>query len=137
MMKDEIFGPILPIITYKQIDEAIQMVCERPDPLALYLFSDNQKVIDRVITRVPFGGGAINDTVSHLGTSYLAFGGRGRSGMGSYHGAKSFETFSHQKSILRKSRRYGISLAYPPYTKEKHRILRNLEKHKILHNFIK
>jgi aldehyde dehydrogenase (NAD+) len=137
VMEDEIFGPILPIIPYQTIDEAIQWVCDRPDPLALYLFSEDQVVIDRIISRVPFGGGAINDTVSHLATSYLAFGGRGRSGMGSYHGAKSFETFSHHKSILRKHRRYGISLAYPPYTKEKHRILRILEKHRLLKNFIK
>ncbi len=137
MMQNEIFGPILPILTYQTIDEAIKWVCNHPDPLALYLFSENQTVIDRIISRVPFGGGAINDTVSHLGTSYLAFGGRGRSGMGSYHGAKSFETFSHYKSILRKHRRYGISLAYPPYTKEKHKILRNLEKHRLLKNFIK
>jgi aldehyde dehydrogenase (NAD+) len=137
VMEDEIFGPILPIFTYQTIEEAIQKVCDRPDPLALYLFSENQAIIDRVIARVPFGGGSINDTVSHLATSYLAFGGRGRSGMGSYHGAKSFETFSHHKSILRKHRRYGISLAYPPYTKEKHKILRTLEKHRLLKNFIK
>jgi aldehyde dehydrogenase (NAD+) len=137
VMEDEIFGPILPILTYQTIEEAIQIVCEQPEPLALYLFSENQVIIDRIISRVPFGGGAINDTVSHLGTSYLAFGGRGRSGMGSYHGVKSFETFSHHKSILRKHRRYGISLAYPPYTKEKHKILRTLEKHRLLKKFIK
>ena len=135
IMKDEIFGPILPIITYKEIEEAIQWVCDRPDPLALYLFSKNEKIIDRIITRVPFGGGSINDTISHLATSYMAFGGRGKSGMGSYHGIHSFETFSHMKSILKKHRRFGISLAYPPYTKEKHRILRTLERHNLLHNF--
>jgi len=137
IMQDEIFGPILPILTYKEIEEAIEWVCQRPDPLALYLFSENEKIIDRVVTRVPFGGGSINDTISHLATSYMAFGGRGRSGMGSYHGAHSFETFSHMKSILRKHRRFGISLAYPPYTKEKHRILRTLERHNLLDNFIK
>lgn len=137
IIKDEIFGPVLPILTYKNIEEAIQWVCDRPDPLALYLFSKNEKVIDRVLTRVPFGGGSVNDTLSHLATSYTAFGGRGRSGMGSYHGAHSFDTFSHMKSILKKHRRFGVSLAYPPYTKEKHKILRTLERHHILDNFIK
>lgn len=103
VMQDEIFGPILPVLVYDEISEAIDAVVERPKPLALYLFSDNEDVQENVLTTISFGGGAINDTINHMTSHYLPFGGVGNSGMGAYHGKASFDTFSHFKSILKRS----------------------------------
>ena len=103
VMQEEIFGPVLPILTYNSLDEAIDFINGRPHPLALYLFSEDKAVQERFLRRVPFGGGCINDTIIHLASSRLGFGGVGDSGMGSYHGKKSFETFSRRKSIVKKS----------------------------------
>lgn len=105
VMQDEIFGPILPVLTYDETSEAIEIVANRPKPLALYLFSDDQTVQDDVLNNVSFGGGAINDTINHMTTHYLPFGGVGDSGMGAYHGKASFDTFTHFKSILKRSNR--------------------------------
>lgn len=102
-MEDEIFGPILPIISYSHLDEAIAQIVKRPKPLALYLFTSNKDVQDKVLTEVSFGGGCINDTITHVANPRLPFGGVGHSGIGSYHGRYSFETFSHMKSILKKA----------------------------------
>jgi aldehyde dehydrogenase (NAD+) len=118
IMETEIFGPILPIITYDDINEVINQINNRPKPLALYLFTNDKKNEKLIISNVSFGGGCINDTIMHLATPYLAFGGVGESGMGSYHGAKSYETFSHYKSVLRKSRHLDIALRYPPFDKK-------------------
>lgn len=115
IMKEEIFGPILPIIEYETLDEIIENVNNRPKPLALYFFSSNKEKIEKVIGNISFGGGAINDTIMHLTNPHLPFGGVGPSGMGSYHGKKSFDTFTHYKSILKKSDLIDPNFRYPPY----------------------
>lgn len=101
-MTEEIFGPLLPIVPYDNIHEALGYILSRPRPLALYLFSRNRKLQRRVVETIPFGGGCINDTISHITTPYLPFGGTGDSGMGAYHGRCGYEAFTHAKSILSK-----------------------------------
>ncbi|MDI3093713.1 aldehyde dehydrogenase [Priestia megaterium] len=103
VMQDEIFGPILPVIVYDEISEVIEAIVKRPKPLALYLFSEDEAVQDHILNSVSFGGGSINDTINHMTSHYLPFGGVGNSGMGAYHGKASFDTFSHAKSILKRS----------------------------------
>ncbi|CDI50732.1 aldehyde dehydrogenase [Clostridium tetani] len=115
IMKEEIFGPILPIIEYDSIDEVIDKINSRAKPLALYYFSSNKENQKKLLESTSFGGGCINDTIMHLASPYMPFGGVGSSGMGSYHGHKSFETFSHKKSILKRSTKLDINLRYPPY----------------------
>jgi len=115
VMQEEIFGPILPLIEYNDIDEAIAFVDQRPRPLALYCFSENKKIQDKVLRETSSGGGCINDTISHIGSQELPFGGIGESGMGGYHGKASFDTFTHQRGILFRSNLLDISLRYPPY----------------------
>jgi aldehyde dehydrogenase (NAD+) len=117
LMQEEIFGPILPIIPYKEIDDAITFINSRPKPLALYLFTKNKSVRKKIITQTSSGGICINDTLSHITTSGLPFGGVGFSGMGSYHGEKTFNTFTHEKSVMKKSLFPDPSLRYPPYLK--------------------
>lgn len=119
VMKDEIFGPILPIIEYENLDDLIKELRDKDKPLATYIFTENNQIGEKVINRLSFGGGCINDTLSHVGNTRLPFGGIGNSGMGSYHGKAGFDTFSHYKSILKKSRILNIKLAYPPYTADK------------------
>ncbi len=115
LMQEEIFGPLLPIIAYDTIDEAIQLIKARPKPLAFYLFSTDSAVQEKVLGQVSFGGGCVNDTIVHLANSRLPFGGVGESGMGAYHGAKSFETFSHRKSVFQQTTLMDVPLRYPPY----------------------
>lgn len=115
LMRDEIFGPILPVVSYKSLDEAIGFIRNKEKPLALYFFSKNPKAIKKILREVSFGGGCINDTVLHLSSPRMPFGGVGHSGMGSYHGKKSFETFSHYKSVLKKGFLGDIPLRYHPY----------------------
>lgn len=115
VMSEEIFGPILPILTYKELPEAIAKVKELPKPLALYLFSKRKEAEKLVIKNCSFGGGAINDVVAHLGNHHLPFGGVGNSGMGSYHGKGNFDTFSHVKSIMKKPFWLDLPVRYPPY----------------------
>ncbi len=103
VMQDEIFGPILPVLVYDETSEAIDAIVKRPKPLALYLFSDDEEVQDEVLNNISFGGGAINDTINHMTSHFLPFGGVGNSGMGAYHGKASFDTFTHFKSILKRS----------------------------------
>ncbi|MDR7242563.1 aldehyde dehydrogenase [Priestia megaterium] len=103
VMQDEIFGPILPVIVYDEISEVIDAIVKRPKPLALYLFSEDEAIQDHILNSVSFGGGSINDTINHMTSHYLPFGGVGDSGMGAYHGKASFDTFSHAKSILKRS----------------------------------
>mgnify|MGYP002640915946 CR=1 FL=1 len=116
VMTEEIFGPILPIITYKNIDEVISFVTSRSKPLALYLFSNDKNIQTRVMRECYFGGGCINDTIVHVASDYLPFGGVGESGMGSYHGRQSFATFSHYKSILKKAVWFDLPMRYAPYS---------------------
>ena len=116
LMTEEIFGPLLPIVPYDNIHEALGYILSQPRPLALYLFSRNRKLQRRVVETIPFGGGCINDTISHITTPYLPFGGTGDSGMGAYHGRCGYETFTHAKSILSKPFRPDLPVRYPPLT---------------------
>lgn len=128
IMADEIFGPLLPVITYDGLDEAISLVKNHPNPLALYFFSKNKKHQERIIKEIPFGGGCINDTLVHLGVPDLPFGGIMESGMGGYHGKFSFDTFSHYKGILKKSFLVDVPVRYPPATSGRIKILKQLMK---------
>ncbi len=128
IMQEEIFGPILPLITYNDLNEVISYINDNPTPLALYLFSENKKVIKRVLNECKFGGGCINDTIMHVSSDYLPFGGVGESGMGSYHGKASFDTFTHYRSIIHKSTKIDIKARYAPYTKTKEILIRKLLK---------
>lgn len=115
IMGEEIFGPILPILEYEELNEVIDIVNSHPKPLALYFFSNDKENAEKIINGISFGGGCINDTIMHLSSPYLPFGGVGTSGMGSYHGKKSFDTFTHYKSILEKSNIIDPNFRYPPY----------------------
>lgn len=118
VMQDEIFGPILPVLPIRSVEEAVEFIRQKPEPLALYLFSQD-KAAQKLVTRsLRYGGGCINDTMLHASSAHLPFGGTGHSGMGCYHGKAGFDTFSHKKSILAKPAKPDISLRYPPY-KEK------------------
>jgi len=119
IMQDEIFGPILPILTIHNIDEAIEFVNSRPKPLALYIFSKNTGVQKRVLETTSSGGACVNETVFHVACKTLPFGGVGPSGMGSYNGFHSFDTFSHKKSVLDRATWLDPSIRYPPYTDRK------------------
>ncbi|MCG2317731.1 aldehyde dehydrogenase [Staphylococcus epidermidis] len=115
IMKEEIFGPILPIITYDNFDEVLEIIQSKSKPLSLYLFSEDENMTHRVVEELSFGGGAINDTLMHLANPNLPFGGVGSSDIGQYHGKYSFDTFSHMKSYTFKSTRLESSLFFPPY----------------------
>ncbi|MFH0993156.1 MAG: aldehyde dehydrogenase family protein, partial [bacterium] len=122
VMQEEIFGPILPILTYHSYDEAIAFVNTREKPLALYLFGSDRSFEHRVITEISFGGGTFNDTLMHVASSAIGFGGVGNSGMGNYHGKRSFDTFSHEKPIVRRANWIDLDLRYHPYTEKKSRM---------------
>jgi aldehyde dehydrogenase (NAD+) len=112
IMQEEIFGPILPVVEYDDLEDAIRMIGDRPKPLACYVFSESKQTQARVIRELPFGGGCVNDTVIHLSSPHLPFGGVGDSGIGSYHGRRSFELFSHRKSILMQTTRFDLPVRY-------------------------
>jgi aldehyde dehydrogenase (NAD+) len=116
LMKDEIFGPILPIISYKEEIEITQIISNYEKPLALYVFSDDKIFAKKMVSTFSFGGGCINDTISHFSNKRLPFGGVGHSGMGAYHGQLSFDLFSHHKGIVKKANWLDIKLRYAPYT---------------------
>lgn len=124
IMQEEIFGPVLPVLTYRNLDEALDKIGEREKPLALYLFTENRKIQREVLKKISFGGGCINDTIIHLATSRMGFGGVGGSGMGSYHGKKSYEIFTHEKSLVKKSTRIDLPIRYMPYTEYKKILLK-------------
>jgi aldehyde dehydrogenase (NAD+) len=126
VMADEIFGPILPVLTVRSIDEAIAFVNARPKPLALYLFSDDAAIQKSVLDRTSSGGVTVNHTLFHLTIPALPFGGVGNSGMGAYHGRASFETFSHRKSVLVKRSWPDPGAFYPPYSETVKRLIRRL-----------
>jgi aldehyde dehydrogenase (NAD+) len=115
VMADEIFGPLLPILRIQSLDEAIETIAQRPNPLALYLFTGDREEERKVVERVSFGGGCINNAIVHLGDPDLPFGGVGESGMGAYHGRWSFETFSHRKAMMKTANFLDPSVKYPPY----------------------
>lgn len=119
VMKEEIFGPILPVLTFKNFNEALLQIAAHEKPLSAYLFTDNSEEKEHFISKISFGGGCINDVVMHLSNDYLPFGGVGNSGIGNYHGKFGFEAFSHQKAILNRATWGEPDLKYPPYTDKK------------------
>lgn len=116
-MQEEIFGPVLPVLEVDDMPDAVKRVNALPKPLALYLFSNDSQTIDKVLKKISFGGGCVNDTLIHFATPYLPFGGVGNSGMGAYHGKFGFDAFSHQKGILRNTVRFDFPFRYPPFFK--------------------
>ena len=128
VMQEEIFGPILPMLEYEDLEEPIRYIREHAKPLALYLFTTDRGVEKRIMDTCSFGGGCVNDTIIHLATPYMPFGGVGNSGMGSYHGKKSYDTFTHERSIVRKGNWLDLPVRYRPYTSLKNRMLRSLLK---------
>ncbi len=127
IMKNEIFGPILPVIAYNDLDEVLDTIKQRPKPLACYIFGKNHAFFEKVTSTLSFGGGCINDTIMHVANEHIPFGGVGSSGMGNYHGKYSFQTFSHQKSIVI-SGIFDIPVRYQPYTEKKYSLIRWLLK---------
>jgi len=123
IMQEEIFGPVLPVIDFENIDEVYSIIEQNPKPLATYLFSRNKKLIREFIWRTQSGSTSINETVMQIASPYLPYGGIGSSGIGRYHGKKSFETFSNMRSVLVKSNLLDVWLRYPPYSKLKTRIV--------------
>lgn len=117
VMGQEIFGPVLPVLTFENLGEVYEQLKNRPKPLALYLFSTDRNVIKFITTGISYGGGCINDTIIHLATEQMGFGGVGESGMGAYHGKAGFETFSHRKSIVDKKNWIDMPMRYQPYRK--------------------
>ncbi len=120
VMGEEIFGPLLPVLCFETFEEVYDLLKNRPKPLALYLFSTDKAHIDFVTTRIPFGGGCVNDTIIHLATEEMGFGGVGESGMGSYHGKTGFDAFSHTKSIVDKKNWIDLPMRYHPYNRKKY-----------------
>lgn len=128
IMQEEIFGPILPLMTYTELNDCIKFIRSRPSPLALYLFTESRSVEQKILDTCSFGGGCINDTIIHLANPLLGFGGVGHSGMGSYHGKLSFDTFTHYRSVVRKSTWIDLPMRYHPYTEKNFKLIRRLMK---------
>lgn len=124
VMQEEIFGPILPVLSYDDFNEVYNTLKDKEKPLALYLFSEDKNHIDFITHRCIYGGGCINDTIIHLATSQMGFGGVGESGMGSYHGKKGFDTFSHIKSIVDKKTWIDLPMRYQPYKKKSKKLIK-------------
>lgn len=127
-MGEEIFGPIMPILTYKTLDQAKEIIKTYAKPLALYVFSNDKNFVSDVLNTISYGGGCVNDTIIHIASTKLPFGGVGESGMGHYHGKFSFDTFSHKKSIVKKSVVIDLPIRYQPYTKTKDSLIRKFLK---------
>lgn len=123
-MQDEIFGPVFPVVTFENLDDAIETINSKNKPLALYFFSSSKKRQQQVLSRCDFGGGCINDTIIHLATSNMGFGGLKSSGMGAYHGKTGFDTFSHHKSIVDKKTWIDLPMRYQPYSKWKLKLIK-------------
>ncbi|MGN0374770.1 MAG: aldehyde dehydrogenase [Butyrivibrio sp.] len=124
VMQEEIFGPLLPVMEFENLDEVIRKVNSNPHPLALYLFTRDKDNIKKVTESCSYGGGCINDTIIHLATSNMGFGGVGASGMNSYHGREGFNTFSHRKSIVNKKLWLDLPMRYKPYTSFNDKLIR-------------
>ncbi|WP_198520871.1 aldehyde dehydrogenase [Alteribacter populi] len=112
VMEEEIFGPILPLVSFEEAHDVIDMVRQRPNPLALYLFTEKKQTESLIFSNLSFGGGCVNDTLMHITSPHLPFGGVGESGMGAYHGKASFDTFTHEKSVLKQTNKFDIPLRY-------------------------
>lgn len=128
IMKDEIFGPILPIVPFTQLEQAIQKVKEMPKPLSCYIYSNNRKTIHKLLKEISFGGGAINESLMHLSNSKLPFGGVGFSGIGNYHDKAGFDAFTHFKSVLDKPTWFESNIKYAPYSEKKLKMIKRLLK---------
>lgn len=128
IMQEEIFGPILPVITFRKIDDVIPMINSREKPLALYLFSRKPGNQEKILSKCSFGGGCVNDTIIHLATHHMPFGGVGQSGMGGYHGKYSFDAFSHEKPIVKRGTWLDIPVRYAPFTNKKKDLIKKLMK---------
>ena len=128
IMQEEIFGPVLPVMTYKNLDECISFIQSRPRPLALYMFTESKTNRERILNTCSFGGGCINDVILHIATSHMPFGGVGYSGIGDYHGKKSFDTFTHYRSIFSQSTKIDVPLRYMPYDGKKLSLLKKVLK---------
>ncbi|MNY14200.1 Aldehyde dehydrogenase [compost metagenome] len=126
VMQEEIFGPILPILTYDSLDEAVREIKKREKPLSCYIFTNNSAIKDKLLSELSFGGGAVNEAIMHISNSRLPFGGVGNSGMGSYHGEAGFKAFSHYKSILQKANWFETKLKYAPYSEGKLKWIKRL-----------
>ena len=124
VMGEEIFGPVMPILTFENTEELIAEINAQPHPLALYVFSSDSKFANSILDRCAFGGGCVNDTIIHLATSQMGFGGFGASGMGAYHGKEGFDCFTHKKSIVDKATFFDMPVRYQPYTKLKYKLLK-------------
>lgn len=124
VMQEEIFGPVMPILVFDSLDEVIRRINSMPHPLALYIFTTDKKAARKVTARCGFGGGCINDTIIHLATSEMGFGGFGESGMGAYHGKTGFDTFTHYKSIVDKKTWIDLPMRYQPYRKGDEKLVR-------------
>ena len=119
IMEEEIFGPILAVIEYDDLDDMIAQIKARPKPLACYVFSNDKTITNKILSQISFGGGAVNDALMHISNNNLPFGGVGESGIGSYRGKFGFRTFTHYKSILDKPTGFELNLKYSPHTKSK------------------
>ncbi len=119
VMADEIFGPILPVISYSNLDDVIAVIKRRPKPLSCYLYTKDKQIKEKVLREISFGGGCVNDSIMHITNSNLPFGGVGNSGIGNYHGKAGFNAFTHYKSIMEKPTWFELNLKYYPYTKKK------------------
>lgn len=128
LMREEIFGPILPVLPYRDLEEAIAFINEREKPLTLYLFTQDRQARRRVLSETSSGGACVNDTVVQLTVPGLPFGGVGQSGMGAYHGRATFDTFTHYRSVLLRGNRPDVPLRYPPYDKKKLAVVRRVLK---------
>lgn len=126
IMQEEIFGPLIPIIEYGNFNDIEKIVSANKNPLALYVFSKDKEFVNKVIETISFGGGCVNDTIMHITNYNLPFGGIGRSGIGSYHGKKSFDSFSHKKSIMKSSSKMDIKYKYPPYTEKAYSLIKKV-----------
>ncbi|WP_024620559.1 aldehyde dehydrogenase [Metaclostridioides mangenotii] len=126
IMQEEIFGPLIPIIEYGNFNDIENIVSANKNPLALYVFSKDKEFVNKVIETISFGGGCVNDTIMHITNYNLPFGGIGRSGIGSYHGKKSFDSFSHKKSIMKSSSMMDIKYKYPPYTEKAYSLIKKV-----------
>jgi aldehyde dehydrogenase (NAD+) len=115
VMRDEIFGPILPVIEFSSFDDIKRIIEVNKNPLALYVFSNNKNLINKVVSEIPAGGVCVNNTMLHAINHNLPFGGRGKSGIGSYHGKNSFDSFSHKKSVMLVHSKFNLEYYYPPY----------------------
>ena len=123
LMQEEIFGPVLPVVDFEEFNEVYEIIEKNPKPLATYIFSRNKKLIRDFLSRTQAGTASVNDTVMQIASPYLPYGGVGSSGIGRYHGKRSFDTFSNHRSVLVKSNLFDLPLRYPPYSALKTKIV--------------